>query len=86
MKERLGWAKKKVQEEEEEMSAGKVKEVAVEEAERIKTLTSDAVRSGAYLYPVRVRKVFSSSSSSSFNRLKAIGIIGIELSNPNVNI
>lgn len=87
MKERLGWAKKKVQEEEEEMSAGKVKEVAVEEAERIKTLTSDAVRSGAYLYPVRVSKVFSSSSSfSSFNRLKAIGIIGIELSNPNVNI
>lgn len=81
MKERLGWAKKKVQEEEEEMSAGKVKEVAVEEAERIKTLTSDAVRSGAYLYPVRVSKVFSSScSSSSFNRLKAIGIIGIELS------
>lgn len=34
--------------------SGKVKEVAVEEAERIKALTSDAVRSGAYLYPVRV--------------------------------
>lgn len=34
--------------------SGKVKEVAVEEAERIKSLTSDAVRSGAYLYPLRV--------------------------------
>lgn len=36
--------------------SGKVKEVAVEEAERIKTLTSDAVRSGAYLYPFKVSK------------------------------
>lgn len=38
--------------------SGKVKEVAVEEAERIKTLTSDAVRSGAYLYPLRVSSSF----------------------------
>lgn len=36
--------------------SGKVKEVAVEEAERIKTLTTDAVRSGAYLYPLRVSR------------------------------
>jgi hypothetical protein len=34
--------------------ADKIKEVAVEEAERIKTLASDAARSGAYLYPLRV--------------------------------
>ena len=34
--------------------AEKVKEVAIEEAERIKTLTADAARSGAYLYPIRV--------------------------------
>lgn len=34
--------------------AEKVKEVAVEEADRLKTLTSDAARSGAYLYPIRV--------------------------------
>lgn len=35
--------------------ADKVKEVAVEEAQRIKNLTADAARSGAYLYPLRVR-------------------------------
>lgn len=34
--------------------ADKIKEVAVEEADRIKTLASDAARSGAYLYPIRV--------------------------------
>lgn len=34
--------------------AERVKEVAVEEADRLKTLTSDAVRSGAYFYPIRV--------------------------------
>lgn len=34
--------------------ADKVKEVAIGEAERIKALTSDAARSGAYLYPLRV--------------------------------
>ncbi|MCJ1300820.1 hypothetical protein MMC08_003619 [Hypocenomyce scalaris] len=33
--------------------ADKVKEVAIGEAERIKTLTTDAARSGAYLYPLR---------------------------------
>ncbi|KAL9603555.1 MAG: hypothetical protein Q9219_001058 [cf. Caloplaca sp. 3 TL-2023] len=33
--------------------ADKVKEVAIEEAERLRTFTSDAARSGAYLYPVR---------------------------------
>ena len=32
----------------------RVKEVAIQEADRIKTLTTDAARSGAYLYPVRV--------------------------------
>ena len=32
----------------------RVKEVAVQEADRIKTLTTDAARSGAYLYPIRV--------------------------------
>ena len=35
--------------------ADKVKDVAIEEAERVKQLTRDAARSGAYLYPVRVR-------------------------------
>ncbi len=34
--------------------ADKVKEVAIGEADRIKTLTTDAARSGAYLYPLRV--------------------------------
>lgn len=34
--------------------AEKVKEVAVEEADRVKSLTRDAVRSGAYLYPLKV--------------------------------
>ena len=34
--------------------ADKIREVAVEEADRIKTLASDAARSGAYLYPIRV--------------------------------
>ena len=33
----------------------RVKEVAVQEADRIKILTKDAARSGAYLYPIRVR-------------------------------
>ena len=39
--------------------ADKVKEVAVEEAERLKQLTADAARSGAYLYPIRVCSVIS---------------------------
>lgn len=34
--------------------AERVKEVVVEESDRLKTLTSDAARSGAYLYPIRV--------------------------------
>ena len=34
--------------------ADKVKSVAVEEAEKVKNLTRDAARSGAYLYPLRV--------------------------------
>jgi len=34
--------------------AEKAKEVAMEEAERIKSLTLTAARSGAYLYPLRV--------------------------------
>lgn len=36
--------------------AGKVKEVAVEEADRVKSLTRDAVRSGAYLYPLKASR------------------------------
>ena len=35
--------------------AEKAKEVAIEEAERIKSLAVTAARSGAYLYPLRVR-------------------------------
>ena len=35
----------------------KVKEVAVEEAEKIKSLASQAARSGAYLYPIRVSSI-----------------------------
>ena len=38
--------------------ADKMKEVAIEEAERIKTLTTEAARSGAYLYPIRVGAKF----------------------------
>ena len=34
--------------------ADRVKEVAVEEAERLKNLAADAALSGAYLYPLRV--------------------------------
>ena len=37
-----------------EKMADKVKEVAVEEAEKIRDLTAAAARSGAYLYPIRV--------------------------------
>jgi hypothetical protein len=33
----------------------KVKEVALEEFEQAKVLTRDAVRSGAYLYPIKVQ-------------------------------
>ena len=40
--------------------AEKVKEVAIGEADRIKNLTRDAARSGAYLYPIRVRPQTSS--------------------------
>ncbi|MCJ1469775.1 hypothetical protein MMC07_008417 [Pseudocyphellaria aurata] len=43
--------------------ADKVKEVAVEEAERIKSLASDAARSGAYLYPIRGIAYFLSHRS-----------------------
>jgi len=34
--------------------AEKAKEVAIEEAERIKSLAITAARSGAYFYPLRV--------------------------------
>ena len=34
--------------------ADKVKNVALEEAEKVKRLTRDAARSGAYFYPLRV--------------------------------
>ena len=34
--------------------ADKVKEVAVGEADRIKSLTVEAARSAAYLYPIKV--------------------------------
>lgn len=37
--------------------AERIKEVAVEEAEHIKNVASDAARSGAYLYPVRVSDI-----------------------------
>lgn len=35
--------------------ADKVKEVAVEEFEQARVLTRDAVKSGAYLYPIKVK-------------------------------
>ena len=35
--------------------AEKVKEVALEESNRLKALTGDAAKPGAYLYPIRVR-------------------------------
>lgn len=37
--------------------SGKVKEVAKEEFEQAKVLASDAVRSGAYLYPLKVSPI-----------------------------
>lgn len=37
--------------------ADKFKEVAVGEADRLKQLATDAARSGAYLYPIRVCSV-----------------------------
>lgn len=40
--------------------AERIKEVAVEEAEHIKTVARDAARSGAYLYPVRVSDISTS--------------------------
>ncbi|KAI4156823.1 MAG: hypothetical protein L6R39_000989 [Caloplaca ligustica] len=43
--------------------AERVKEVAVEEADRLKHLTSDAARSGAYLYPIRGIAYFLSHKS-----------------------
>ncbi|KAL8917358.1 MAG: hypothetical protein Q9208_007975 [Pyrenodesmia sp. 3 TL-2023] len=43
--------------------AERVKEVAVEEADRLKALTSDAARSGAYLYPIRGIAYFVSHKS-----------------------
>lgn len=36
--------------------ADKVKEVAVGEADRIKSLTIQAARSAAYLYPIKVNR------------------------------
>ncbi|KAL8956629.1 MAG: hypothetical protein Q9183_006259, partial [Haloplaca sp. 2 TL-2023] len=41
----------------------KVKDVAIEEADRLKHLTSDAARSGAYLYPIRGIAYFLSHRS-----------------------
>ncbi|KAL8812505.1 MAG: hypothetical protein Q9223_007274 [Gallowayella weberi] len=43
--------------------ADKVKEVAIEEADRLKHLTTDAARSGAYLYPIRGIAYFLSHRS-----------------------
>jgi hypothetical protein len=34
--------------------ADRVKKVVAEEADQVKSLTTDAVRSGAYLYPFKV--------------------------------
>lgn len=36
-------------------TADKIKQTAKEEVERVKGLTHDAVRSSAYLYPLKVR-------------------------------
>ncbi|KAI4262610.1 MAG: hypothetical protein L6R42_002214 [Xanthoria sp. 1 TBL-2021] len=43
--------------------ADRVKEVAVEEAERLRNLTADAARSAAYLYPIRGIAYFLSHKS-----------------------
>ena len=45
----------------------RVKEVAIEEAEKVKALTVQATRSGAYFYPVRV-----STSVSLFSERRSI--------------
>lgn len=40
------------------MSA-KVKETAVEEAQRVRSLANDGFKSGAYMYPIKVSKSMS---------------------------
>ena len=40
-------------------AAEKVKDVAIDEVKRIEKLTNEAARSGAYLYPIRVRSSLS---------------------------
>ena len=54
--------------EQQDMS-GRVKEVAVEEAERIKVYSTQAIKSRAYLYPVKV------SESMLFQRLPHMGVL-----------
>lgn len=44
--------------------ADKVKEVAIEEADRVRNLAADAAKSGAFLYPLKVRLDHSSSVHS----------------------
>lgn len=47
----------------------KVKEVAVDEAERIKQLSTQAIRSQAYLYPVKVSSHLSNTRRTCNGRL-----------------
>lgn len=44
--------------------ADKVKGVAAEEAQRLKALTSEAVKSQAYLYPLKVRSTQPGTGTS----------------------
>jgi len=48
------------------MSA-RVKETAKEEVERVRHLTEDAVRSGAYLYPIKVENASSIGKEEGHN-------------------
>lgn len=41
----------------------KVKEIAREDAERVKVLAQDAVRSGAYIYPIKVTMLLLTNGS-----------------------
>ena len=54
--------------------ADKVKEVAIEEADRIKSLTVEAACSAAYLYPLRVRWFFKTALNPMMLKISLYGM------------
>lgn len=57
--------------------ADKVKEVAKEEADRIKSLTVEAARSAAYLYPLRVCSSYDCSETFCLSQRRSLYLCGI---------